>query len=140
MNSYFGLCCIAVNVYVLEQHPISYVYVRTTTLDGSETCPVVATSNFRKASNANLVINSLIPLSLTRGPSHVLAHTWPTNQYTYVGQWSSLNGNLTAGPRFSLSEIKIYRRSQINRVNKIYQKYQTKFKKNSNYFKKIRRI
>ena len=50
-------------------------------------------------------------MSLARGPNHVLAHTWPTNQYTYVGQWSSLNGNLTAGPKFSLSEIKIYRRS-----------------------------
>ena len=37
-------------------------------------------------------------MSLTRGPSHALAHTWPTNQYTYVGQWSSLNRNLTAGP------------------------------------------
>ena len=45
-------------------------------------------------------------MSLTHGPSHVLAHTWLTNQYTYVGQWSSLNGNLTAGPRFSLLEIK----------------------------------
>ena len=90
---------------------------------------LVPTSNFRIESNVNSVINSLIPLSLSRGPSHILAHSWPTNQYTYVGQWSSLNGNLTAGPRFSLSEIKIYRRSWINRINKIYQKYRTKFKK-----------
>ena len=45
---------------------------------------------------SSLELNPL--MSLTRGPSHVLARTWPTNQYTYVGQWSSLNGNLTAGP------------------------------------------
>jgi hypothetical protein len=32
-------------------------------------------------------------------------------------------------PRFSLSEIKIYRTSWIKRINKIYRKYRTKFKK-----------
>ena len=42
-----------------------------------------------------------------------------------------------SGARFSLSEIKIYRRSWINRINKIYQKYRTKLKKNSNCFEKI---
>ncbi|CAL5017795.1 unnamed protein product [Urochloa decumbens] len=37
-------------------------------------------------------------------------------------------------PRFSLSEIKIYRRSWISRINMIYRKYRTKFLKNSNLF------
>ena len=32
-------------------------------------------------------------------------------------------------PRFLLSKIKIYRRSWINRISKIYQKYRTKLKK-----------
>jgi hypothetical protein len=41
------------------------------------------------------------------------------------------------GPRFSLSEIKIYRMSWIKRINKIYRKYQTKFKKKLIFFKKI---
>jgi len=33
-------------------------------------------------------------------------------------------------PRFSFSKIKIYRRSQIKRINRIYRKYRTKFKSN----------
>ena len=43
-------------------------------------------------------------------------------------------------PRFSLSEIKIYRRSWINRIIKIYRKYRTKLKKNQIVLKNFRRI
>jgi hypothetical protein len=39
-------------------------------------------------------------------------------------------------PRFSLSEIKIYRTSWIKRINKIYRKYRIKFKKKINFFSK----
>jgi hypothetical protein len=42
--------------------------------------------------------------------------------------------------RFSLSEIKIYRTSEINRISRIYQKYRTKFKKIQIVLKKFRRI
>ena len=103
MNYYFGLFRnLSPSPHIQFQKSIKRKF------SNKFTNPLVPTSNFRIASNVNSVINSLIPLFLTRGPSHVLAHTWPTNQNTYVGQWSSLNGNLTAGPRFSLSEIKIY--------------------------------
>jgi hypothetical protein len=39
-------------------------------------------------------------------------------------------------PRFSLSEIKIYRTPWIKRISKIYRKYRTKFKKKLIFFSK----
>jgi hypothetical protein len=58
-----------------------------------------------------------------------------SNSYNYVDWVAKLlpSHSLSLGsrPRFLLSEIKIYRTSWIKRISKIYQKYRTKFKKNS---------
>ena len=52
-------------------------------------------------------------------------HTPPTVRFGHT---------LEVLSRFSLSEIKIYRRSWINRISKIYRKYRTKFKKKFKLF------